>query len=120
MVRLFIDQVAKLFVPGDANTSLHAIRRATVIDGEVQVEVFDALVPCTLYLWPGPASYTRSQLTELHTIGSPPVLEAILAALTRCHVRLAEPGEFTLRAFLAGRMDLTQAEAVLRLVATRH
>jgi tRNA modification GTPase len=52
-------------------------------------------------------------LAELHTIGSPPVLEAVLSTLCESGARLAEPGEFTLRAFLSGRIDLVQAEAVL-------
>src|SRR5262245_43818657 len=69
-------------------------------------------VPLTLYLWPTPASYTRQPCAELHLPGSPPLLEAALEAVCRAGARLARPGEFTLRAFLAGRLDLTQAEAV--------
>ena len=68
---------------------------------------------CDLYLWPTDRSYTREPVAELHTIGSAPILQAVLSAVCRAGARLAEPGEFTLRAFLAGRVDLTQAEAVL-------
>jgi tRNA modification GTPase len=49
-------------------------------------------------------------------LGSPPLLDAALAAVCAAGARLAEPGEFTLRAFLAGRLDLTQAEAVLGVI----
>ncbi len=53
---------------------------------------------------------------ELHTLGALPLLDAALETLCRAGARLAEPGEFTLRAFLAGRIDLTQAEAVLGVI----
>ncbi len=73
-------------------------------------------LPCDLYLWPTARSYTGQPSAELHTLGSPPLLDAVLTAVLASGARLAEPGEFTLRAFLAGRIDLTQAEAVLAVV----
>lgn len=69
-----------------------------------------------MLLWPGERSYTGQPMVELHTTGSPPLLESVLADLYRRGVRPAEPGEFTLRAFLAGRIDLAQAEAVLGVI----
>jgi tRNA modification GTPase len=79
--------------------------------------------PCgfstALHFWPGAKSYTGQPLAELHLPGSPPLVEAVLAHLCRNGARLAEPGEFTLRAFLAGRLDLTQAEAVLGVIDAR-
>ncbi len=76
-------------------------------------------LPVTLYVWPGKQSYTREPSVEIHAPGSPPLLNQIVAALCQAGCRLAEPGEFTLRAFLAGRMDLTQAEAVLGVIDAR-
>lgn len=73
-------------------------------------------VPTTLYLWPTTSSYTRQPSAELHLPGSPPLLDAALEAVCQAGARLARPGEFTLRAFLAGRLDLTQAEAVLGVI----
>jgi tRNA modification GTPase len=73
-------------------------------------------LPADLYLWPTRRSYTGQPMAELHTISSPPMLEAILADLFARGVRPAHPGEFTLRAFLAGRIDLPQAEAVLGVI----
>lgn len=73
-------------------------------------------VPVYVYYWPYGSSYTGEELVELHTIASPPVLEITVEALVAAGGRLARPGEFTLRAFLAGNMDLTQAEAVLGVV----
>jgi tRNA modification GTPase len=69
--------------------------------------------------WPGPRSYTRQPVAELHLPGSPPLLDAVLSAVCQAGARLAEPGEFTLRAFLSGRLDLTQAEAVLGVIDAR-
>lgn len=60
-----------------------------------------------------PRSYTGEDVIEIHTHGGPLVLESICEELIREGARLAEPGEFTKRAFLNGRLDLTQAEAVL-------
>jgi len=76
-------------------------------------------IQALLYWWPGPRSYTRQPVAELHLPGSPPLLDAVLAAICHAGARLAEPGEFTLRAFLSGRMDLTQAEAVLGVIDAR-
>jgi tRNA modification GTPase len=70
-------------------------------------------VPAIVYHWPEGASYTRQEMAELHLPGAPPLITAVLQAVCRHGARLARPGEFTLRAFLAGRLDLTQAEAVL-------
>ena len=64
----------------------------------------------------GPNSYTAEDLVEIAAHGSPVVLELLLRRAMELGARLAEPGEFTQRAFLAGRLDLTQAEAVRDLI----
>ena len=66
-----------------------------------------------------PRTYTREDVVELHSHGSYPVLSAILAEVLRLGARPAEPGEFTKRAFLAGRIDLTRAEAVIDLLRAK-
>ena len=66
--------------------------------------------------FPAPHSYTGEDVVELSAHGSPVVLSAVVDAAIAGGARLAEPGEFTLRAFLNGRMDLTQAEAVGDLI----
>ncbi len=63
-----------------------------------------------------PRSYTREDVVEFHCHGGPVVLKRVLEAVLRKGARLAEPGEFTKRAFLAGRIDLSQAEAVSQLI----
>jgi len=69
-----------------------------------------------LLYFPAPHSYTRQDVIEISCHGSPAVLEEALRSAVRAGARLAEPGEFTFRAFLNGRMDLLQAEAVDSLV----
>ena len=86
----------------------------------VEVDGAERGVACDLLLWPDERSYTHQPAAEVHTIGSPPVLDAIVRACLTGGARLAEPGEFTLRAFLAGRLDLTQAEAVLAVIDANH
>lgn len=66
--------------------------------------------------FPAPASYTGEEVVEISAHGSPVLLNAIVEAALHSGARLAEPGEFTLRAYLHGRMDLVQAEAVQDLV----
>ena len=66
--------------------------------------------------FPAPHSYTGEDVVELSAHGSPVVLKAIVARAIDGGARLAEPGEFTLRAFLNGRIDLPQAEAVADLI----
>ena len=65
----------------------------------------------------GPKSYTGEDVLEIATHGAPVVLEAVVRGALQRGARLAEPGEFTQRAFLSGRLDLTQAEAVHDLVS---
>ena len=71
-----------------------------------------ALITC----FPAPASYTGDDVVEISAHGSPIVLRAIVRAAIDAGARLAEPGEFTLRAYLQGRLDLVQAEAVGDLI----
>jgi tRNA modification GTPase len=77
-----------------------------------------AILDHALILWfPGPNTYTGEDCAELHLHGGRAVIEGIANALTQTGLRHAEPGEFTRRAFLNGRMDLVEAEAVHDLIA---
>ena len=73
-----------------------------------------------LLLWfPGPLSFTGEDVAEFHVHGGPAVIAAMLAALSAfVGTRVAEPGEFTKRAFLNGKIDLSQAEAVSNLISS--
>ncbi|TFG40311.1 MAG: tRNA uridine-5-carboxymethylaminomethyl(34) synthesis GTPase MnmE [Syntrophobacterales bacterium] len=66
-----------------------------------------------------PRSYTREDVLEINAHGGPVAVRLILEAVLRQGARLAEPGEFTRRAFLNGRIDLTQAEAVADMISAR-
>jgi tRNA modification GTPase len=66
--------------------------------------------------FPGPHSYTGDDVAEISAHGSPVILRGIVEAAMSAGARLAEPGEFTLRAFLNGKLDLIQAEAVADLI----
>lgn len=67
-----------------------------------------------------PKSYTGENMAEISCHGSPYILQEVINECIHLGCRLAEPGEFTMRAFLNGKMDLTQAEAVADLIASTH
>jgi tRNA modification GTPase len=91
-------------------------RRPELRPGLLKVEGVRPELPATVALWPGPRTYTGQPLAEVHTVGAPPLLGLVLADRLARGARHAEPGEFTLRAFLSGRIDLTRAEAVLGVI----
>lgn len=70
-----------------------------------------------LLVMPGPHSYTAEDVVELHAHGNPSLLAGLMDVLVSLGARPADPGEFTYRAFIYGRMDMTQAEAVQALVS---
>ncbi|HEY2909391.1 MAG TPA: GTPase [Gemmataceae bacterium] len=85
--------------------------------GSIRLTGVHSILPADLYFFRGPHSYTGQDLAELHTIGSTPLVERLVADLLNAGARPAKPGEFTLRAFLAGKLDLPQAEAVHAVIA---
>ncbi len=88
--------------------------------GEFVCSTSDEKIDQVLFLsFPAPRSYTGEDLVEIHAHGSPVVLRQIVQTLLQEGGRLAEPGEFTKRAFLNGKIDLTQAEAVASLIAAK-
>ncbi|HUY35899.1 MAG TPA: tRNA modification GTPase [Pirellulales bacterium] len=119
-----IDCVATCFEPSGRNShefrydrdAISRVRLPTALAGQLRLDDFHSPLPAQLLLWPTARSYARQPTAELHTLGSPPLLEAVLRQVCAAGARLARPGEFTLRAFLAGRLDLTQAEAVLGVI----
>ena len=98
----------------------------TVADPDVPQTVADPVVPQTVEIdeavvtaFAAPHSYTGEHVVEIAAHGSPVVLQTLLRAALAAGARLAQPGEFTQRAFLNGRIDLTQAEAVQDLIAAQ-
>lgn len=93
----------------------HRLYHGWVRDPE-QGEIVDEVLACWME---APRSYTGEDVVEIHGHGGAACLGRILEAVVAAGARPAEPGEFTRRAFLSGRMDLAQAEAVALLVAAR-
>lgn len=79
----------------------------------------EAIDEAVVTYFKGPHSYTGEDVVEVAAHGSPVVLELLVRGAVRAGARLARPGEFTMRAFLNGRIDLTQAEAVQDLIAAQ-
>lgn len=77
---------------------------------------FHASIPADIYYLAAPRTYTGEDIVEIHLISSGPIIDALIAACLDAGARAAQPGEFTMRAFLAGKLDLTRAEAVLGVV----
>ncbi len=102
--------VESLFVPArqDGQAAARQAVLGSIVDRQSGRELDEVLVT----RFPGPHSYTGEDVAEISLHGSPVLVAALLDAICASGARLAEPGEFTLRAFLNGRMDLTQAEAV--------
>lgn len=120
--------LARLFRPDDGQP-LPSRRFPCALAGSLRLPELHSPLPCDVYLWSNrtsssvktaPAasvrSYTGQPVAEIHTLGSPPLVELVLRSLCAAGARLAGPGEFTLRALLAGRIDLGQAEAVLGVI----
>ncbi len=90
----------------------HTLHFGRIVGGD---RVIDEVV---VSLYRGPKSYTGEDITEISCHGSAYVLQQVLALCTAGGARVAKPGEFTMRAFLSGKLDLTQAEAVADLIAS--
>jgi tRNA modification GTPase len=95
-------------------------RRASIQAGSLRVDGLRPLLPAMLAVWREPRSYTGQDVTEIHLPGTSVLVNLVLAGCLARGARHAEPGEFTLRAFLTGRIDLTRAEAVLAVIEARN
>ncbi len=103
----------RLFLPEGSGS----IARPEVYSALVgKLRLNDMVVPASLYLMPAPYSYTREDVAEIHLPGAPVLLSLAVEECLKLGARLATRGEFTRRALLAGRIDLNQAEAVLKIV----
>jgi len=107
----------ELFRPADKNLSLEAAVSHTIHFGYFGQgdEIIDEVL---VSIFKTPHSYTGEDVIEISCHGSPFIQQKILELLTGKGLRMAKPGEFTLRAFLNGKFDLSQAEAVADLIAS--
>ncbi len=93
----------------------HTIHYGLVVDPATEEVLDEAL----LSILRRPRTYTREDMVEMTCHGSPLLLTQVVALLLKSGARLADPGEFTKRAFLNGRIDLTQAEAVMDMIQSK-
>jgi len=111
-----LDIVSEIFVSSN--------RKSANIPGKLQygtvvTEFGEAIDDCMVVQMPGPNSFTGENVAEIQCHGSPAVVRRIIDRCLESGGRPAEPGEFSRRAFLNGKMDLAQAEALSDLIASR-
>jgi tRNA modification GTPase len=106
----------RLFVaPGQQEWASHRVLYGHVVDPNSGERLDEAL----LLLMRAPRSFTREDVVELHCHGGLVAVRRVLAAVLEAGARLAGPGEFSQRAFLNGRLDLTRAEAIAEMIGAR-
>lgn len=106
-----IDMVNNVFKGKDLNhQASHTLHLGTILDEEKAID--EVLVS----IFKAPKSFTKENMVEISCHGSPFIVKEIIKLLLKQGARLAQPGEFTKRAFLNGRFDLAQAEAVADLI----
>lgn len=97
-----------------SRTASHIMHYGSIFEGNRMID--EVLVT----VMRAPATYTREDVVEINCHGGIAVMREVLSAVLRAGARLAEPGEFTRRAFLNGRIDLSQAEAVMDLIQAKN
>ncbi|CAM2826420.1 tRNA uridine-5-carboxymethylaminomethyl(34) synthesis GTPase MnmE [Erysipelothrix tonsillarum] len=107
-----IDTVNKIFSRNLENVDSHTVHYGHIIDPVNQQVVDEVLVS----VFRAPRTYTREDVVEISCHGGVLVTKKILALCLSVGARMAEPGEYTQRAFLNGRIDLSQAESVMELI----
>lgn len=95
----------------------NSIKFGYICDGSDSEKIIDEVM---ISYMKGPHSYTREDVIEINSHGGMLVMNEILSLLLKNGCRLAEPGEFTKRAFLSGRIDLTKAEAVMDIISAQN
>jgi len=108
-------QRSELLENNNGHFQSHKLNYGQIVDPETERALDEVLVS----VMKAPHTYTKEDVVEINAHGGAVALQAILALVLRQGARLAEPGEFTKRAFLNGRIDLTQAEAVIDVVNAR-
>lgn len=113
-----LDICGKIFFPSDKNVILSAQKGYTVIFGEIREDgkVIDEVL---LTVFRSPHSYTGENSAEISCHASPYIIRKTMELLIRSGAIAATPGEFTQRAFFNGKMDLSQAEAVADIIASK-
>lgn len=108
-----IDKVAQIFSPRITKAQRGLIRGSVAVDDELRIDA-------KLYLFLAPHSYTGDDVAEVHIYTNPSVTGALMSRFLGAGLRMAGPGEFTARAYLNGKIDLSQAEAVNEIIVSSN
>jgi tRNA modification GTPase len=108
-----IDKVAQIFSPGIPKGKRGLMRGGVAVDEELKIDA-------KLYLFLAPHSYTGDDVAEIHIYTNPSVTGALMGRFLGAGLRMAGPGEFTARAYLNGKIDLSQAEAVNEIIVSSN
>ena len=108
-----LDEIGRVFRPRISKKTNNVTSGSITIDADLKVDA-------KLYLFLSPHSYTGDDLAEIHLYTNPAAVEALIGKLLSRRLRMAGPGEFTARAYLNGKVDLAQAEAVAKIVASSN
>ena len=108
-----IGKVVQIFSPGIAKAQRGLIRGSVAVDDELRIDA-------KLYLFLAPHSYTGDDVAEIHIYTNPSVTGALMGRFLGAGLRMAGPGEFTARAYLNGKIDLSQAEAVNEIIVSSN
>ena len=110
--------LSNIFEPYNKKVDVHQLENHCIYYGNIKdgQEVIDE---CIVLIMKGPHSYTKEDVVEIDCHGGVTVVYKVLNLVLKNGARAAEPGEFTKRAFLNGKLDLTQAEAVIELINSK-
>ncbi len=114
-----VELAASIFKPRNKNLDLLKVNSHTVNLGYICDESGDIIDEVLICVMRAPRTYTREEIVEIYCHGGVLPVRRVMDLVLEKGARIAEPGEFTKRAFLNGRIDLTQAEAVLDLIRAR-
>ncbi len=115
-----LDHVDKLFISPSGKHNLKNFGTHTINYGFIVDEEENKIDEVMVSIMKAPRSYTKEDVVEINSHGGRLIMETIINLLIKTGCRLAEPGEFTKRAFLNGRIDLTKAEAVMDLIHAQN
>lgn len=111
--------IDKIFVPKKSKKKMSEVKSHTIHYGNIVFnnEIVDEVL---VMVMAAPNTYTKEDTIEINCHGGSFVMKKVLEAVIKSGARPAEPGEFTKRAFLNGRIDLSQAEAVIDIINSKN
>lgn len=102
------------------NQQSHTVHYGFIVDNDVEAEISNQIDEVMVAIFLAPKTFTTENIVEISFHGSPHIAKKILEVLVKNGARLAKAGEFTMRAFMNGRIDLAQAESIADLIASEN